>query len=100
VFLLEPIAFPPVDASRLTLYRGARQDRAMHFPRRSRDIIRRLKREGWTLAAIKGSHHTFKHPAYRHIITVPHPKDTVANGTVFNIAKLAGWRDNRSDRRE
>ena len=29
----------------------------------SRDIIRRLEREGWTLDRVTGSHHVFKSPA-------------------------------------
>jgi predicted RNA binding protein YcfA (HicA-like mRNA interferase family) len=61
--------------------------------RDSRDIIRRLKKEGWELRSIRGSHHNFRHPDFRHLITVPHPRHDIAIGTVRNIARLAGWRD-------
>ncbi len=66
----------------------------MPLLRNSRLIIKRLRSEGWVLSTVKGSHHNFKHPAKRVIVTVPHPKDDIARGTAVNIARLAGWRDN------
>lgn len=57
----------------------------------SRDIIRRLKKEGWTLARITGSHHHFAKTGRREIVTVPHPKKDLSIGTVKNIYKQAGW---------
>ncbi len=32
--------------------------------RDSSDIIRRLKKEGWKLRSIRGSHHNFRHPDF------------------------------------
>ncbi len=66
----------------------------MTYSRDRRDIIRRLRAEGWVLRSVRGSHHNFRHPNFRNIVTVPHPKRDIAVGTVANIAKLAGWRDN------
>jgi len=40
----------------------------------SRDIKRRLEREGWILERIAGSHHVFKHPQSRATVVLPHPK--------------------------
>jgi predicted RNA binding protein YcfA (HicA-like mRNA interferase family)/predicted RNase H-like HicB family nuclease len=40
----------------------------------SREIIRRLLREGWIEVRITGSHHVFKHPDSRDTVVVPHPK--------------------------
>jgi predicted RNase H-like HicB family nuclease/predicted RNA binding protein YcfA (HicA-like mRNA interferase family) len=40
----------------------------------SRDIKRRLEREGWVLVRTAGSHHVFKEPASRETIVLPHPK--------------------------
>jgi predicted RNA binding protein YcfA (HicA-like mRNA interferase family) len=81
-----------------TLWCFARLGTPMPLLRNSRVIIKRLKSEGWVLASTKGSHHNFKHPEKRFIVTVPHPKDDIARGTAVNIARLAGWRDSRGRR--
>lgn len=57
----------------------------------SRDVIRRLKAEGWTLARTKGSHHQYRHPTRPGVVTVPHPKRDLPKGTLRSIAKQAGW---------
>jgi predicted RNA binding protein YcfA (HicA-like mRNA interferase family) len=57
----------------------------------SRDIVRRLEREGWTCVRITGSHHVFKHPDRKDIVTVPHPKKDLGKGLVRAIYKGAGW---------
>ncbi len=59
----------------------------------SRDVIRRLRREGWQLVRTKGSHHQFKHPQRPGLVTVPHPKRDLPLGTLRSIAKQAGWSD-------
>lgn len=58
----------------------------------SRDIIRRLEKEGWRLVRSKGSHRQFKHPMRPGRVTVPHPKKDMALKTVLSIYKTAGWR--------
>ncbi|MFO1116330.1 MAG: type II toxin-antitoxin system HicA family toxin [Beijerinckiaceae bacterium] len=57
----------------------------------SRDIIRRLEREGWRLVRVKGSHHQFKNPATGRRVTVPHPRKDITVGTVHSIYHDAGW---------
>lgn len=57
----------------------------------SRDIKRRLEREGWVLDRIKGSHHVFRNPATGAIIVLPHPKKDLGLGLVRAIYKDAGW---------
>jgi predicted RNA binding protein YcfA (HicA-like mRNA interferase family) len=57
----------------------------------SRDIIRRLQREGWRLVRVKGSHHHFWREGALSIVTVPHPKRDMAFATVRSIYKQAGW---------
>jgi predicted RNA binding protein YcfA (HicA-like mRNA interferase family) len=42
----------------------------------SRDIIRRLEREGWTLVRVTGSHHVFKSATSAETVVVPHPRRT------------------------
>lgn len=53
-------------------------------------LIRKLEEHGWKLVRSKGSHHQFKHPEYKHLITVPHPKKDLPIGTVKSILKTAG----------
>ncbi|MDR0775411.1 MAG: type II toxin-antitoxin system HicA family toxin [Azonexus sp.] len=57
----------------------------------SRDVISRLKREGWEQVHVAGSHHKFKHPRIHGIVTVPHPKKDLPIGTLHNIYRQAGW---------
>jgi predicted RNA binding protein YcfA (HicA-like mRNA interferase family) len=57
----------------------------------SRDIIRRLKKEGWRLVRSKGSHHQFKHPQKPGRVTVAHPKKDIPLKTVLEIYEQAGW---------
>jgi predicted RNA binding protein YcfA (HicA-like mRNA interferase family) len=37
----------------------------------SRDIVRRLEREGWTLLRVTGSHHVFKSPISGGTVVMP-----------------------------
>jgi predicted RNA binding protein YcfA (HicA-like mRNA interferase family) len=45
---------------------------------------------GWTEVRVSGSHHTFKHPERKELLTVPHPKKNLPIGTVNSILKKAG----------
>jgi predicted RNA binding protein YcfA (HicA-like mRNA interferase family) len=56
----------------------------------SRDIIRRLEREGWTLVRVTGSHHVLKSPISGATVVVPHPKKDLGKGLVRAIYKGAG----------
>jgi predicted RNA binding protein YcfA (HicA-like mRNA interferase family) len=58
----------------------------------SRDIIRRLERERWTLARVTGSHHVFKSAVSDRTVVVPHPKKDLGKGLVRAIYKGAGWK--------
>ncbi|MCQ1851682.1 type II toxin-antitoxin system HicA family toxin [Neorhizobium galegae] len=57
--------------------------------RNSYEIIARLKRDGYELVSIKGSHHKLRKGAQT--IIVPHPKKDLPVGTALAIAKQAGW---------
>ncbi len=59
----------------------------------SREVIRRLERDGWKRVRTKGSHQTFKHPRKTGIVTVPHPKRDLPVGTLRAIFRQAGWSD-------
>ncbi|GAB4246121.1 MAG: type II toxin-antitoxin system HicA family toxin [Deferrisoma sp.] len=50
-----------------------------------------MRREGWVLHHVKGSHHQFKHPEKPGKITVPHPKRDLPVGTLRSIFRQAGW---------
>ena len=58
----------------------------------SRDIIRRLQKEGWSLERVTGSHHVFKNPVSGETVVVPHPKKDLGKGLVRAIYKNAGWK--------
>ena len=61
----------------------------------SKDLIKKLQKQGWELVAVKGSHHQFKHPAKSGRVTVPHPKRDLPKGTVNSIIKQAGLKQGR-----
>lgn len=55
----------------------------------SRKIIKRLKKDGFELVSIAGSHHKYRKDST--VIIVPHPKKDLPQGTARSIAKQAGW---------
>ncbi|WP_348521401.1 type II toxin-antitoxin system HicA family toxin [Bosea sp. TND4EK4] len=58
----------------------------------SAHIIRRLKRDGFVLKSVRGSHHKFVHEATKRMTVVPHPKRDIPIGTVHGIYRDAGWK--------
>jgi len=59
----------------------------------SREIIRRLRADGWIHVRTKGSHWQFRHPTRPGLVTVPHPKRDFPAGTLKAIMKQAGWNE-------
>ncbi len=59
--------------------------------RDSRDIVRRLKHDGFELVSVRGSHHKFVQPRSRRVVILTHPKKDLPLGTVRAIYKQAGW---------
>ena len=57
--------------------------------RNSRDIVKRLKAEGFEVVSVKGSHHKFRKGTTT--VVVPHPKKDLPFGTARSIAKRVGW---------
>ena len=57
----------------------------------SREIIAKLKADGWVLVHVRGSHYHFKHPNKPGRVTVPHPKKDFPVGTLRSIYRQAGW---------
>jgi predicted RNA binding protein YcfA (HicA-like mRNA interferase family) len=59
-----------------------------------REILRRLKTEGWYRVKAKSGHRQFKHASKPGRVTESgKPSDTVALGTLSSIYKQAGWID-------
>ncbi len=59
------------------------------MPRNSREIVKRLKAEGFELVSVKGSHHEFRKGKIT--VVVPHPKKDLPLGTARSIARRVGW---------
>jgi predicted RNA binding protein YcfA (HicA-like mRNA interferase family) len=57
---------------------------------RSRDVIRKLKADGWQEVARKGSHAQFKHPVKTGRVTVPDPRRDIPIGTLRSIERQSG----------
>ena len=55
----------------------------------SQKLIKTLKKDGFDLVSINGSHHKLKKDGM--IVVVPHPKKDLPLGTVRQIYKQAGW---------
>ncbi len=58
----------------------------------SREIIRKLKADGWFEVATQGSHLQMKHPTKPGRVTVPHPKKDLPPGTLRSIERQAGFK--------
>jgi predicted RNA binding protein YcfA (HicA-like mRNA interferase family) len=56
----------------------------------SREIIRKLERDGWFEVAQAGSHKQFKHASKPGRVTVPSPRKQIPLGTLRSIEKQAG----------
>jgi predicted RNA binding protein YcfA (HicA-like mRNA interferase family) len=57
---------------------------------KSREVIRRLKNDGWFVVNTEGSHVQLKHPEKLGRVTVPHPKSDIPTGTIKSIERQAG----------
>jgi predicted RNA binding protein YcfA (HicA-like mRNA interferase family) len=59
--------------------------------RDSREIIRRLRADGFVLVSSRGSHHKYRHTESGRIVILPHPRRDIPVGTVRSIYRQAGW---------
>jgi predicted RNA binding protein YcfA (HicA-like mRNA interferase family) len=60
---------------------------------RVRDLIRKLKADGWVLVRVRGSHHHFARSTPG-IVTIAYDQesDEIPAGTLNSIFKQAGWK--------
>ncbi|MGG3803150.1 type II toxin-antitoxin system HicA family toxin [Metabacillus fastidiosus] len=56
----------------------------------SRELIKLIQKDGWYIVRTTGSHHQFKHPSKKGLVTIPHPKKDIPSKTAKNILKQAG----------
>ncbi len=56
----------------------------------SREVISILKKDGWYLADVTGSHHQFKHPSKSGKVTVKHPDKDIPRRTLDSIERQSG----------
>ena len=61
----------------------------MRMERNSRKIVRRLRKDGFQLVSVRGSHHKFRKA--KTTVIVPHPKKDLPIGTARAIARQVGW---------
>jgi len=61
----------------------------LRMERNSKDIVKRLLKEGFEQVSQNGSHVKFRKDD--RTVIVPHPKKDLPMGTARNIAKQAGW---------
>ncbi len=64
---------------------------------RFREVDRLLLDDGWYEARQTGSHHIYKHPEKPGIVSVPDHRGDIPNGTLRNIFRQAGWRNNNDE---
>jgi len=56
----------------------------------SREVVAKLKADGWKLDGITGSHHHFVHPTKPGKTTVAHPSKDIKVGTLKAIERQSG----------
>ena len=56
----------------------------------SREVLRRLRVDGWFVVDVSGSHHQLRHSTKPGKVTVPHPKKDLPRGTLKGIEKQSG----------
>lgn len=50
-----------------------------------------LKKNGWVLDRIKGSHHHFRHPRVKGLVTVPfHGSTDLSTNVIKSVMKMSG----------
>lgn len=56
----------------------------------AKELVKRLKSDGWIEVRHIGSHKQFKHPTKPGLVTVPFHSGDIAAGTLNSIMKQAG----------
>lgn len=56
----------------------------------SKEVLRRLRKDGWEIVRVRGDHHQLRHPTKKGLVTVPHPNKSLTTKTIKSILKQAG----------
>lgn len=56
----------------------------------SKEMLQILKKDGWVIVRIRGSHHQLKHPIKKGTVTVKHPDQDIPIKTYRRILQQAG----------
>ncbi|MBV9076311.1 MAG: type II toxin-antitoxin system HicA family toxin [Methylobacteriaceae bacterium] len=60
--------------------------------RKTRDVLRRLREEGWVEARRgPGDHRQYRHPDKPGRVTIDHGEPEIPTGTLRSIYRQAGW---------
>ncbi|MBE3109290.1 MAG: type II toxin-antitoxin system HicA family toxin [Acidobacteria bacterium] len=60
-----------------------------------RDIMKKLREDGWYEVAQRGSHRQYRHPSKPGRVTIAgHANDDLAPGTLNSVLKQAGLKEN------
>ena len=60
------------------------------MPLTGKEMVKLALENGWVEVRQRGSHHHFKHPSKKGVVTVPHPTKDLHPKTVNSILKQAG----------
>lgn len=55
-----------------------------------REIVKIIKKDGWYEVRQVGSHHQYKHPTKKGLVTIPEHGGDLKKGTADSILKQAG----------
>ena len=65
---------------------------SQHHSRKTRDVIRQLRKDGWSVARKgPGDHVQWKHPNKRGLVTINMGEPEIPTGTLRNIYRAAEW---------
>lgn len=56
----------------------------------SREIIKKIKKDGWYEVNCVGDHHQYKYPTKKGRVTITHPVEDVPLPTIRSIEKQSG----------
>jgi len=63
----------------------------------SAELIKIVENDGWILDRVKRSHHHFRHPFKKGIVTIPHPVKDIDPKTASSIKRQASLREARGE---
>ena len=77
------------------VYNYTTRDWGMTFSLSSKEVIERLKADGWFQIGVSGDHFHFKHSTKQGKVTIPHPRKDIAIGTLKSIERQANLKIRR-----